>query len=388
MLNQDLIELIFSSANIIRWNDQASPVEFTELDKQAHKAFTIYILAKYEESKDKKIDWRLLIDGFIFEYFQRILLTDIKPQIFHKLYESKSKELNEFVLDSLTGVDEVFKENFIKYSKINPDKLEKKILKASHFISSKWEFDIIYNFNSKLFAVEEIKRELENKIEEFYDLSGVQRLMLGKNTKEFIDMIGHLRFQKRWSRTPRIPKTSVLGHTLTVAIFSYFLSKDFACNKRIYNNFFGSLFHDLPEVLTRDIISPIKYSIKGLDELIKECEIDLVKSRVLPLLPNSWHSEIEFFVYDEFSNKIVKDKKLLTIDSKKMKKYNKNRYNPIDGELLKVCDHLSAFVEAVSSIKHGVKSKDLIDASESLSKKYRGKKLLNIDLESLFKTQF
>jgi putative hydrolase of HD superfamily len=43
-------------------------------------------------------------------------------------------------------------------------------------------------------------------------------------------------------------------------------------NKRKHNNFFGGLFHDLPEVLTKDIISPLKRSVKGLDELIKEYE--------------------------------------------------------------------------------------------------------------------
>ena len=44
------------------------------------------------------------------------------------------------------------------------------------------------------------------------------------------------------------------------------------CEKRCYNNFFSSLFHDLPEILTKDIISPVKSSVEGLEDIIKEFE--------------------------------------------------------------------------------------------------------------------
>ena len=48
---------------------------------------------------------------------------------------------------------------------------------------------------------------------------------------------------------------------LIVAITAYLCTIEMEitpCEKRIYNNFFAGLFHDLPEVSTRDIISPVK----------------------------------------------------------------------------------------------------------------------------------
>jgi putative hydrolase of HD superfamily len=57
MLNDKLIRRVFVTASIRRWNDQASPVEFCELDKQAHKAFLAYLLAKFEEEKGETIDF-------------------------------------------------------------------------------------------------------------------------------------------------------------------------------------------------------------------------------------------------------------------------------------------------------------------------------------------
>ena len=64
-----------------------------------------------------------------------------------------------------------------------------------------------------------------------------------------------------------------MGHVLIVAILGYFCAAELgACDERIVNDFLCGLFHDLPEVLTRDIISPVKTSVEGLDDLIKDIE--------------------------------------------------------------------------------------------------------------------
>ena len=72
---------------------------------------------------------------------------------------------------------------------------------------------------------------------------------------------------------------------MLVAVFSYFLSLDLkVCDKRLFNNFFGGLFHDLPEVVTRDIISPVKRSSDKLDNLVTELEKQLAEKELFPYL--------------------------------------------------------------------------------------------------------
>lgn len=72
---------------------------------------------------------------------------------------------------------------------------------------------------------------------------------------------------------------------LIVAILSYFYSlKVGACKKRLENNFYCALFHDLPESLTRDIISPVKYGVEGLNDIICS-EIRLIDEQILPFVP-------------------------------------------------------------------------------------------------------
>ncbi|MDN2802320.1 HD domain-containing protein, partial [Campylobacter jejuni] len=88
---------------------------------------------------------------------------------------------------------------------------------------------------------------------------------------------GRLRFHKRWEHTPRIPETAVLGHMLVVAILGYFYSlKIKACDKRLDNNFYCALFHDLPDSLTLYIISPVNYGIDGLHDIINDYEMKLI----------------------------------------------------------------------------------------------------------------
>ncbi len=118
--------------------------------------------------------------------------------------------------------------------------------------------------------------------------------------------------------------------------------------KRLYNNFFTGLFHDLPEVLTKDIISPVKGSVEGLEDIIKEYEENQMKTRLLPLLPVSWRKEMRYFTQDEFENKIKINGNIHKgINFKELNsKYNKNKFYPLDGKLIKACDKLAAFIEA------------------------------------------
>ena len=119
MLSKAMIEIFYQAAHIQRWNDHITPKGFTELDKQAHKMIIAYIIAKYEETeKSVEINWKGLIEGGLFEFLHRIVLTDIKPPIFHKLMRRKGKELNEWVLDQLINkidVQESFFDSFRRY---------------------------------------------------------------------------------------------------------------------------------------------------------------------------------------------------------------------------------------------------------------------------------
>ena len=384
-LNKKLLERIFTSASIRRWNDKAVPLDFVELDKQAHKVILAYIFAKYEENEGRSINYTKLIRQFLFEFFERIVLTDIKPPVFHKLKSAHGKELAAFVAQSLANELQGFGffHSMQSYLAAKNDDLETKILQAAHFYASKWEFDIIYHFNPKLYDIENIKAIIDSQTEGFYDLVGMRNLYLYQDIKELVGMFAELRFQKRWSQTPRIPQTSVLGHMLMVAICAYLLSVNLnVCEKMQINHFFGGLFHDLPEVLTRDIISPIKRSVKGLDSFIKGIEKEEMEAKILSKLPHFIRNDLIYWTEDEFANRYNEHNKVVFASdiNQLLIQFNHDKYMPVCGELLKFCDKLTAFLEARISIAHGVSSPDLVNGAKALYGDLLQKEILGVNI--------
>ncbi|MGC8764712.1 MAG: HD domain-containing protein [Brevinematia bacterium] len=374
----DFILRLYELSYIERWNDSPKPFQITELDKQAHKAIIVYLVAHFEEQKNTKIDWLYLIKGIIFEALYRSVLTDIKPQVYYRIMAEKKNEIHRYVTKKLERELLLFdKSEFDDYFS-SENKLEKRIIKAAHFLSTYWEFEMIYSMGIRFYGIDEIRKNIEETIEDFFDLIGVERIYLKKKSFNFVDIIGQLRFQKRWIQSPRVPVTTVLGHMFVVACLSFILSykKEF-CNKRIYNNFFAALFHDIPEVATRDIVSPVKKEA-DLEKVIKNYEKEQVEERIIPLLPDFLHQEFKYLMgiidektFDEFSNRIIKNGKALRCEEINPSE-NREEFSPIDGDLIKICDKIAAFTEASLSIHHGLKSRHLEEGMTSVYKKLKG----------------
>ena len=402
MISRSLIEKIFAAASIERWNDHPRPVQFTELAKQAHKMIIAYVIARHEEDRGKSLHWQSLIEGGIFEFLHRVILTDIKPPVFHKLMAHKKErdKLNLWVVERLQNDLEALSpalfNRFSHYLLTDPDSnRERKILRAAHYLATKWEFDYIYEWSRPLYGIDATKDEINRQIEEHRELGAVQTMLMNRELPDtekgiygFIALVGQLRFQKRWAQTPRIPETSVLGHLLIVAILSYFIALEIgACPRRSYNDFFGGLFHDLPEVLTRDIISPVKNSVEGLDDLIKEYERQAMEEKVYPLIPFEWRREIRYFTEDEFLNRIwpADNSSPQILHSEEIEEtLNNDEHNPIDGRVIEACDKFSAFVEASLSMRTGITSPALDEAKRKLYARYANKKLYGFPVGMLF----
>ncbi|MCD8213204.1 MAG: HD domain-containing protein [Campylobacter sp.] len=385
MISAELIEHIFKAASISRWNDYPKMTNLVELDKQAHKFIIAYFIAKLE----RDVDMNYLIEAGIFEFLSRVVVTDIRPDVFHHIQKSKKEQVNAWVLNNLENlVNDVEGgeflnrlKKFLTKTEIKHEK-ERLILKSASYLATRWEFSIVYQTSQFLSDIEELKRKVEEEMEDYYELIGVRKIAMNQKLARLVDLSGRLRFQKRWAQTPRIPETAVLGHMLVVAILSYFYSLEVkACKKRLENNFFCALFHDLPESLTRDIISPVKYGVKGLNEIISEYEMRLIDEQILPFVPENFRDEFSYilgirkqdekFIKDEFENRIY-ERNILSHEGT-MENVNEDKFNPIDGKALKYCDKLAAYIEAGISISYGVKSKELTDGFNNMYKNFNDK---------------
>ncbi len=372
MIKKSLLVKIYEAAGMQRWNDQIRTIELTELDKQAHKMIVAYILSKCEQDiMGGKINWIEVIEDGLFEFLKRIVLTDLKPPLIYRIREDRQQyeKLNRWVFDRISPftrqVGEDFNLRFKKYLLEEEDTLERKIVNGAHFYVTKWEFDIIKLSNPRVYLIEEIVESISREQDKYSDLRCMKIFTKKKNLLDFANICGQLRFQQRWSHLYRVPKTSVLGHMLIVAIFSFLFSYMAGLEREnCINNYFTGLFHDLPEVLTRDIINPVKKSVKGLDELIKDYEIEEMEKKIYKLIPESWQSDIRMFTENEFSETGSRN-----------------------GKLVKAADDLAAFIEAYLALKNGIKNESLINARNKLNQKYRSKVISGINFGKIY-TEF
>lgn len=388
MIRKNILQLLFSGAYLWRWNDKLRPVELSEIEKQAHKMLIACVLwhensKNFEPSAAAALAGRI-IEGALFDYFYRLIITDIKPPVFYKIRQNPDhyRKLTDYVLASLEPVLSPlagFWER-LKYWHLNEaytENTERRILTAAHLFASQWEFKLIQPLNPFDEEMGNIEISFKDELTRFNDLPGLKNLINQTNAlSRFANLCGQLRFQIRWTQTQRIPATSVLGHMFLVAAIAYLYSLSIdACQQRANNNFFSGLFHDFPEVLTRDIISPVKKSFPALQQLIKEYENEELKRRVLKPLENdgffafgekvSWYLGLP--ISSEFQDSYRDKNKIIKVKNfDELQNFNFDKYDPRDGQLLKTCDLLAAFLEAYNSIINGAAAPALVEGKARL----------------------
>lgn len=401
ILDKKLVLKIFEAFSIERWNDLIRPFDLIEMDKAAEKMVLAYILGKFEENAGHKINWTWIINASFFDLLKKIALCDIKATVqalIKQEYPSEYMRLNEWVLNQYKNMindDSLFSAFTIyvgqKAGSIavpEDDKLTFHVYQAAHKYSTIRELEMIKPVNETM-RLSKVEQELNHDIQKFLDLRGLQLLMTKQRPYEFLLKIEQLRFQRRWNQTPRIPNTSVLGHSYFVAVMQFLLSceiKTEFSQKRIFNNFFSALFHDLPEAVTRDIISPVKQATDELPSIVKHIEDEIVSKELVPLMEDFYVDELKYFTSDEFENRIILDGKVTHVSFDQLNStYNKDEFNPVDGKLVRLCDHASALLEADVSIKHGITSRHLEGGRENTLAIYPEGSVINgIDAHALF----
>ena len=402
-MEKNLVFKIFEGFSIQRWNDLIRPFELVEMDKAGEKMVLAYIIGKFEENKGSIIDWYWMIYASFFDLLRKIALCDIKApvqQMLKREFPDEYHRLNEWVLNQYSELitDKQFLKEFSEYvyqkseKQKNGESLNKtiRVYNAAHKFATIRELEMLSVVNEKE-RLSSIRTELEEEIQPYLEFEGLQKLMTHQKAFNFLLKIEQLRFQTRWNQTPRVPATSVLGHCFYVAVMTLLLGRESnpnMCKERVVNNFFSALFHDLPESVTRDIISPVKQATDDLPNIVKKIENEIVSKELVPLMEDFFVDQVIYYTSDEFSNRILDENGQIQIVTweELNSKYNEGKYNPIDGRLVRICDHFSALMEADISIKHGITSDHLKTGIESTLNHYKENEIINgINVNDFYK---
>jgi putative hydrolase of HD superfamily len=423
-IRKSLLQFIFSGSYMKRWNDKLRPAELIEIDKQAHKMIIAWLLCRLSGADRDPAERTALeenvVEGGIFDYLFRLAITDIKPPVLDRIRDNPEhyRELADWAAGEIESRIRPLGNDFFARFKVHISRPvtggeAADILDAAHTLASAWELRLLLTVNDTF--DEEIKGlgdRFLRRTDAYARLPGLPAMtavFTGRAQQDpsipdrepqhtaaarFAGLCGRLRFQKRWSQVPRIPETSVMGHMFITACYAYFLSMSLgACPARRVNNFFSALFHDLPELLTRDIISPVKKSTAGLDQLIRSYEQDELRRRVLnPLVAGGCASVADRLSYylgleagSEFRECIIRDGKVETVSFNALQKdYNRDELDPKDGEALKICDTLAAFIEAYTAMRNGIASDQIQQAFWRMREQNAKRMLGDIHIGALF----
>lgn len=396
MIDKCLVERFHRAFTAQRWNDHIRPVELTVQGKHAHMMTIAWVLGRYQEDRGSRIDWMYLIEGGMFELLRRCVTFDLKSQVFDYLVQDdvRAAKLNKIVVKELNGeikcVGGGFADRMAAYfSTANGDRppaqeLAYGVLRAASSLATAWEFRVIEQSNAFLAETDNIRTNLEQSRRWHQYLPGFREIERGEtDLARFVDLCGRLRFQTRWSHTPIIPSCNVLEHELMVANLAYLLALERGRLSRArYNDYFGGLFHDFLEVLTRDIVAPFKHKLAsaGLGKHIDAYAEKELREQVGRMLPKAWFDEIRFLCTSEFEDRQWPGPQRPPAD-------NSTEEDPaednLDGSLVKCADNFSAFTEAYFSIDYGVTSRDLRNAIEHIydDRKHYGDSFDGIYLE-------
>ncbi|MCR5289646.1 MAG: HD domain-containing protein [Treponema sp.] len=393
MLDRDLVLKIFTGFSIQRWNDLIHPFPMIEMDKAAEKMVLAYIIGKYEEQKGNAIDWEWMIYASFFDLLRKIAVCDIKSSVTHILkaqFPNEFTKLHEWALNQYRSVihdDDLFSRFTLYIGQStgtiplnDVQKFTNRVYRAAHKFATLREVQMMACVNEPA-RLEKVTKDLQSDVQQYMDFEAVQLLSAHQRPFEFLLKVEQLRFQCRWNLTPRVPQTTVLGHCFFVALISLLLireTKVLLSSRRLFDIFFSGLFHDLPEAITGDIISPVKRATEALPAIIKQIEDEMVLHQLEPLMEPFYVDELHYFMNDEFDNRVRDGNqiKIVTWDELNAS-YNDDVYMPVDGTLVRVADHISALLEADLSIKYGISSDQLVNGRKFVLHTYPAGKLIS-----------
>lgn len=394
MINKDFLTKIFEAFSIQRWTDLIRPFSLIEMDMAAEHMMIVFIIGKYEEHKGQTIDWQWIIYASLFDLLKKIALCDIKSPVqamIKNKYPTEYIKVNKWVANLYKDIinDEELFAQFKAYllGETFPSTSETRdIFIAAHKYASLRELQMI-TFANERQRWDKIEKELYADLKDYLGLQGLQLLLTRQKPFDLLLKIEQMRFQVRWNQTPRIPLTSVLGHCYFVAIVTLLLSRlNKSCDNvtRLYDNFFCALFHDLPEAVTRDIISPVKQATTTLPSIVKMIESEVVESELVPFMEDFYKDELIYFTSEEFLNRIRTASSFKEVSYEDLARAS-TKEQPIDGRVVRLADHIAALLEANISIACGIRSKQLEDGRDNLLAIYANNKIINgINASELF----
>ena len=323
MVGNTLRLMLTRGLSIIRWNNFPRVVDIKQMDNVGATLHAALFLAYQQEQKTgESIDTLYLMKKIIFTSLADLILSDINSgtkwyikkldeDIFDKLYEQAYWYFLSWEAPKILKQD--FKETLHEKWKTREDQIFMAAKKYLWFVEASTNarvFPEIYEV-----PLNEIKSELISLSD---DLESLKELMRNTGQEKYLAHIFRLSYSMRWNQYQRNTPISVMSHKVVVAYISYVIGM--IGNEKWEDNdikemLMRAVYHDVPEVITGDIITPTKKAVPGFVELLEKVEETMMDDYLFGYITPEYKEFLTPYILRPFDDELWKKVKYADIFS-------------------------------------------------------------------------
>lgn len=150
------------------------------------------------------------------------------------------------------------------------------------------------------------------------DLPALRDLLENENHEKYLAHIYRLSFSMRWNQYSRVAPISVMSHKVVVAYVSYIigmLGNEHGEQNDICEMMMRAVYHDVPEVITGDIITPTKKAVPGFIHLLEQVEKTMLDDYLFGYISPQYKEFLAPYILNPFDDEIGKKVKYADIFS-------------------------------------------------------------------------
>lgn len=335
-----IIEALEMLVSLQRWNFLPRIEIWTEAENAAYVAHLCYGVCKEAlpdpMKKYEKTALKYLIEKSMLQSLRKNDISDIPRHTIENLIDIGRRNGIDYYCQVLNNASYATADLFPKpITNEIINRINKKIVLGDVESEEYIENIFIYckakaaleecSTNIKVYdwAYAEVEKEIYDKITKIPYYETFNNIV--EKNKIYFSIIRKLKYLRRWNRINRSIETSVLAHTYLVALLALIYG---LIEKTMYHNSYGikveindsfilesilkSMFHDVVEGLTGDLITPVKRKINALDSAIKPDLWTMIEQsqidKYLLVMPASIQKDVkEYSLLDELAmDKIYK----------------------------------------------------------------------------------
>ena len=285
-----------------------------------HTALFIAYLQQQEAWVE--IDTLYLMKKILFSSFADLILSDINSGT-----KGYIKKLDNKIFDELYGnaysyflnleAPEILKNDLQKVLQETEKETEDMMFLAAKKYVGYFECKMNQKVFSEMYEVPfwELQKEITQLS---WKIPWLKILLNNPNYEKYLAHIYRLSFSMRWNQYQRTSPISVMSHKVIVVYLSYIIAtiwNEYGEKNDIQQMMLRAIYHDVPEVITGDIITPTKKAVPGFEWLLEEVEKTMMDDYLFEYISDEYQTYLEPYILNPFDGDLGKKTKYADVFS-------------------------------------------------------------------------